>query len=155
MQKLKLIFDFLVSVLVTFFFASVFHTQSVLAGLSELEVDIPFSARLNMTLQDLIGLSTSYCIILSIGLLLAFLTTRFVIKFVNVDARFIYAIAGALCVLIILVAMQPILNITLLAGARTGLGVGLQMFAGSIGGYTYASLRFRSRNSNNKLIQQG
>jgi uncharacterized membrane protein YeaQ/YmgE (transglycosylase-associated protein family) len=42
---------------------------------------------------------------------------------------------------VILIAMQPVLGVTLIAGARSSFGIILQIIAGMIGGFCFMRLR--------------
>jgi len=101
-----------------------------------------------MIWQDALGLLPTYGVIIAVTLVLAFLATHFIVKRLNQNAsgssnrtRFIlFTIAGGLSFLLMLIAMQPILNVTLIAGARTTLGLSAQCMAGICAGGLYSYL---------------
>lgn len=140
-NKLTLVLHFAVAGVLCVISAILLHTQMVLAQLAQIGIEISFADRLYMSSQDLLGLSPTYGSIVLIGLGLAFVVTFYINKYTFVKSYYLYVLAGGLAVLTILMAMYPILNITLLAGARTPLGLMLQMFAGCVGGFCFAYLR--------------
>nr|WP_136252555.1 hypothetical protein [Ningiella ruwaisensis] len=134
------IFVLIVASAVGFVFASIFHTQAVLAKLSEIDIQIPFNERLTTTGQDLIGLAPTYGPLVLVALLIAFSIAGALNKKLHLKRAYLYPVAGAVAFLVMLLAMQPILNVTLLAGARGLSGMVLQMIAGLIAGLIFAQL---------------
>jgi len=128
-------------VLVSFIVASLFHTQSVLYRLSQLGTQIPINARVESILNDLIGLAPSYGLMLLVGLSIAFFVTSLLLRKTGISSVLLYCLSGFVAVLVILLAMQPILNITLLASARGYLGFFFQCSAGALGGLLFGALR--------------
>jgi hypothetical protein len=55
----------------------------------------------------------------------------------------LYPLAGFVAIFVMLLAMQPVLGITLIAGARSTLGIVSQCLAGLIGGWLFMKLRER------------
>lgn len=131
---------------VTFTFASFLHTQSVLSGLVSIGAKIPLSLRIKTVFVDFLGLLPTYGIIVLVGMLIAMPVAIFVMtklhsmrKFIAQKYQiFVYAAAGALAMLCILLAMYPILNVTIIAGARGWFGLFSQSLAGAIGGMAFA-----------------
>ncbi|WP_414829812.1 hypothetical protein [Alteromonas sp. H39] len=127
--------------LVTYSFASIFHTQSVLARLSELNVQIPLAERLATIAYDLAGLLPAYGTAIFAMLFMAMgaasLTGRF-LPHRGALYALICASAGAFGMLVMLLAMHPIMDVTLIAGARDTGGKLLQSSAGFLGGLTFA-----------------
>lgn len=125
--------------LVTYLLASFFHTQRVLHALTDVDVAIGLQSRLTMTVDDIIGLLPKYgsgiALAMLISLLVAVIITR---RFRHTAV--ISALAGATGMLVMLLAMQPIMNVTLIAGAREPVGVALQCLAGAVGGLLFAGL---------------
>ncbi len=127
--------------LVTYGFASIFHTQSVLARLSELDVVIPLTERLATIAYDLAGLLPAYGSAIFAMLFIAMGIASFIGRFLSHQGAlfaFICAVAGATGMLTMLLAMHPIMDVTLIAGARDTGGKLLQSSAGFLGGLTFA-----------------
>jgi hypothetical protein len=132
--------DLLLVTVLTFVLASAFHSQVVLFELIDLGVVINLTDRLSMTIDDIVGLLPTYGVVLLISLLLAFLVGRKLCVYTKLSETIIYPLAGSLGIAAALLAMPPILNITLLAGSRTAAGFISQCLAGAIGGWCFAKI---------------
>lgn len=137
----KLLLHFAISALICAVIACLFHTQMVLLELQKLDVAISLADRLSMSLQDLAGLLPTYGAIVCLGLAIAFTCASLLRKFTRFRSFYLYSFAGASAMLVILLAMQPIMNITFLAGARSFFGISLQVLAGLIGGLCFTHFR--------------
>ena len=142
----RAIFHFVSSWAVGFLLASLFHSISVLMGLVQIGVELNVNDWLSMIWQDAIGLLPTYGAIIAVTLLLAFSITHLIVNRLDLnDAKsatstsrtVLFALAGGLSFLIMLLAMQPVLNVTLIAGARSTLGLAAQCFAGVCAGFLY------------------
>ncbi|GAB3028148.1 hypothetical protein [Bowmanella dokdonensis] len=142
---MHLFWRFLIALLLCFTLASVAHTQFVLAKLAGTGVVIPWSERVSMSLQDWWGLLPTYGAIIAVGLLLAFAVTGFLLKHYRSLSGWLYPLAGLVAILTIHLAMQPIMDITLIAGARTHLGLASQAMAGFVAGWVFYGLRHKPR----------
>jgi hypothetical protein len=142
--------SFLPAWLATFLVASSLHTFQVLNALSSIGVEISSTEWLSTAWKDAVGLLSTYGIIIAVALLLAFwvvtIIRKYAIKHDIKKPRFIAltSVAGASSIAVALLAMQPILNVTLIAGARGYDGFLLQCFAGLLGGFIYGLLRATS-----------
>jgi len=139
-----LVGHFMAASLLTFLLASTVHSQFVLAGLSEIGVEITLSNRLWMTWQDLLGLWASLGPIISVSLLLGFVSCRLLIwqiQALRVYRKWLLPLAGFSAVACMLLAMHPIMNITVIAGARTTLGFLSLCLCGAAGGSLFYYLR--------------
>jgi hypothetical protein len=148
-------FRFTPAWIIAFVFASVLHSHFVLFELAALNINIPVSKWLTMVLEDLSGLLPTYGAIIAVTLTLSFfiasrlnslLEKRALTLTKNgaastFSAAGIFGAAGAIGFLIMLAAMQPILDVTLIAGARSHLGIAAQCIAGFVSGIVYGRLR--------------
>jgi hypothetical protein len=148
-------FCFIPAWLVAFIFASVLHSHFVLFELVALNIHIPASKWLYMVLDDLFGLLPTYGAIISVTLTISFFIASRLNSFLEkraltltkngaagmFGAAGIFGAAGAVGFLIMLAAMQPILDVTLIAGARSNLGIAAQCIAGFVSGIIYSRLR--------------
>ncbi|AWL11201.1 hypothetical protein HMF8227_00705 [Saliniradius amylolyticus] len=132
---------FIIAALVCFTLASIAHTQFVLAEMASVDVTIQWSERLQMTFKDWLGLLPTYGIIIGLGLLLAFLVAGGIEKATRPMPAAFYGLAGFVALLAIHAAMQPIMGITLIAGARTLAGLLTQAVAGFVGGWLFVQMR--------------
>jgi zinc transporter ZupT len=136
---------FFTSVVLCFVLASLFNTQFVIAGLRSVGVAVPLSDQMVMSWYDLIGLAPTYGVVILVGLLIAFLVMRQVEKR-TFESTYWYAFGGALTFIVIVAAMQPILGITLITGARSILGWSAQCLSGALAGVWFAWCFHRSKN---------
>ena len=142
-------FCFIPAWLVAFIFASVLHSHFVLFELVALNIHIPGSKWLYMVLDDLFGLLPFYGAIIAVTLTISFFIASRLNSFLEKraltltknGAAGIFGAAGAVGFLIMLAAMQPILDVTLIAGARSNLGIAAQCIAGFVSGIIYSRLR--------------
>jgi len=134
---LSYILPYIGAVLLTALIASVFSTQFVVAGLSEVGVEIGLIDRLKMTVTDLAMVKLAAGII-AVGFLVGFLVATFGHnKFGGVRLYWLVA-AGAMAWLCTLLLMSYQLQLQPIAGARSHIGLLLQMIAGGAGGYLFA-----------------
>lgn len=147
-HRTKLFISFAVSVVVTYTLASFAHTQQVLSGLLQLGVLIPVADRIAMIAGDWVGLYL-YLAVIAIGLLLAFAVMALVRRVLPVPGWLIYAVGGALAMLVILWSMRELGSLTPIAGARGALGMSLQCLAGATGGAVFGISLTRSGISGN------
>lgn len=120
------------------------QTQNVIARLNDIGADVGIGQRLSMTLYDLIYLGSLYIIFVSLGTLVAYLLGLIVYRIAGFGRPVVFAVAGAVAILVMLMLMkQAFFGVHLIAGARDGLGIGLQMVAGAMGGVMFARMTAR------------
>ena len=147
---LRLCTHFLVAVIFAFIIASLFHSQFVMAELSKVGVEILFNDRLSMSLDDLLGLYPTYGIVIAVSYFISFIVAGLLIKRFTLSPNILYCLAGGAGVTVALLAMHPILEITLLAGARSTFGFICQSLAGAMGSWIFSYLR--THQSTEKVI---
>jgi hypothetical protein len=144
---LRLCTHFLVAVIFAFVLASLFHSQFVMAELTKVGVEILFNDRLSMSLDDLLGLYPTYGVVIAVSFLIAFIVANLLNKRFRLSPYIMYCLAGAIAVAVALLAMHPILDITLLAGARSTFGFVCQCLAGAMGGWIFSYVRNHQTNA--------
>ncbi len=132
----------IIASLTAFVLASILHTQMVLLGLINIDITIGVSAWLRTTFEDIWGLFPTYAPVIALALFLAMLVVVFFTKFIATP-KVLGFIGGAAAMLTVLLTMQPIMDITLIAGAREPLGFALQCLSGAIGGWVFAKIFYR------------
>ncbi|GGW80685.1 hypothetical protein [Alteromonas halophila] len=131
---------------VTYCLASILHTQMVLTGLVQVDVAIPVADWVSMTAYDLWGLLPAYGSATLGAMLIAMLIVSWLVQHQSRMLTLVLCMcAGALAMLVMLLAMQPIMQVTLIAGARSSVGMALQCLAGLLGGLVYAMLWHHQR----------
>ena len=131
----------LLATAVAYLCAAVLHSQTVLAGLTALQVRITSGERLSMTLGDLIGLHL-YAPVIGIGLAIALPVLNLAAPRRWIPSPAVRgAIAGGLAMAVILVTMRQAFGFTPIASAREPIGLALQCVAGALGGMCYGVAR--------------
>jgi len=130
---------FLVSWLFTFTLASLFHSQYVVNQLVDVGVVVSLSDRINLTLDDWLGLLPTYGAIIAIALAIAFFAVVLLAKTFKKYSMALFVASGITAFAVVLVAIESIMNIHIIAGAR-GWGFYLQLLAGALGGLLFALL---------------
>ena len=125
------------SAVATYIVASIFHTQTILHGLTSLGVSVSFMDRLRMTAGDLSGLM-AYSFVIAIGLLIAFSIMGLLGRILPLSPWIRFPIGGMLAMLTMLLVMKAVFSITPIASARELSGLVLQCSAGLIGGLVFA-----------------
>ncbi len=136
---------FIAAWLATFVLASLAHSQMVLNELQALGINISAGLRFESSLNDMLGLAPAYGAVILIALLLGFSVTGFLFKRAAKQNKtlsfWLYPISGFVAILVVHILMHPLLDITLIAGARTTLGLILQCLAGLVGGLIFVKLK--------------
>ena len=130
---------FLVSWLLTFTLASLFHSQYVVNQLVNVGVVVSLSDRINLSLDDWLGLLPTYGAIIAIALAIAFLVSAKLTKNIKQYNMALFIVAGITALAVVLIAIESIMNIHIIAGAR-GWGFYAQLLAGAVGGFAFSQL---------------
>jgi hypothetical protein len=138
---LRLSTHFLAAVILAFVVASLLHSQFVMAELSKVGVEILFNDRLSMSIDDLLGLYPTYGVVIAVSYFISFIVANLLIKRFKLFPYVTYCLAGGVGITVALLTMHPILEVTLLAGARSTLGFLCQSLAGAMGGAMFAHFR--------------
>lgn len=117
--------------------ASVFSTQFVIAGLQSIDVEIPLTTRLSMTLDDF-GILGTMIPAVAACLLPAFLIAGLLWPRVPGGRTLWYVLAGGAALVAELLIMQATFDLMPIAGARSTFGLLMQGVAGASGGWAFA-----------------
>ena len=129
---------YLLAIIVAYLLASITATQSVIARLAEMGVDVNFSERLSMTLHDIGGLAGMFLPMIAAGFLAAFMLTALLCRWLGRRPVALYVLAGAIALITIHLTLNLAFQITPVAIARTTGGLLIQGVAGAVGAYFYA-----------------
>ena len=122
------------------------QTQFVLAALSEAGAGITAQDRISMTLADIAGLGPLYLVFILIGFLIAFLAGALVVRFTPLPRTLVYAVAGAVCMFVMLTLMREVFfGVPVISGARSLAGEISQAVCGAAAGNFFAWLTSRQR----------
>jgi len=120
---------------------------SNLIWLNSVDMPIGIISSLEVLLFDFQRLGILLYGVVIIGFAIAFTFTAVLIKFTNISAKYLYALAGAVSIGTAMYLMVELLfESELLGGNRTFVGKVLHWIAGFIGGYFYYSLISKNKN---------
>ena len=144
MGVLRVLLAFVISAIVLTLLAVIAQSIFVIRGLVEVGAPFELMPSLSMIAADIVGLGPVYGVIIAIGLAVAFLVAWLVSLMFRALRVPIYAVAGAVCVMVVLLLMQEVFfGVQLIAGARSTAGFVAQMLAGLLAGYVFARLSAR------------
>lgn len=143
----RTIVAFLLASAITYALAVAFLTQQVIAKRAAIGANYTLDQQITTFVDNLIGLAPAYVLVLTIALLLGFLIAAVVKRILKPLAPVAYPIGGAAAVYMAIFMIENIAasgGAGALEGARGALGMGLQSFAGFMGGVVFAVTRGRS-----------
>lgn len=129
---------YLLAVIVAYILASITATQSVIARLAEMGVEVNFADRLKMTLQDIAGMAGMFLPMIAAAFLAAFLVAALFCLWLGRRPIALYVLAGSVALIAIHLTLNLAVGITPVAIARTMGGLLVQGLAGAVGAYFYA-----------------
>lgn len=129
---------YLLAVIVAYLLASITATQSVIARLAEMGVEVNFVDRLRMTLHDIAGMAGMFLPLIAAAFLVAFLLSALLCRWLGRRSIALYVLAGAVALIAIHLSLNLAFGITPVAIARTTGGLLIQGLAGAVGAYLYA-----------------
>lgn len=137
---LRWIGAWLAGTLVTYALGSAFMTQVVVADLGALGVTVDAGARLEMTIRDIVGLSTSYLPLIALAQAIAQLVATGIARALGGFRQALAIAAGATAMLCLLLILKQVLGLNPLSGSRGIGGHALQVTAGAVGGLLFARI---------------
>jgi MFS family permease len=130
-----------VAVVTAYALATLAATQSVIGRLNGMGIPISLAERLQMSASDQLGMAGLYLPLITVALLLAWPVAGWLGRRSPERRTLLFVFAGATAMLCIHLALNWSFDITLVAVARTPLGLLSQVLAGAAAGYLYARLR--------------
>lgn len=121
----------------TYVLASIASTQSVLASLAELGVNIDLTTRFAAIGHDLLGLMTIYLPIIAIAFLIAWPATALTVRWLPRLRTIGYVLAGFAAIIAAHLILKQLVEITGIAATRTTFGLVIQGLAGAAGGLIF------------------
>jgi len=141
---MRIVLAFVVAVLGCYLAAATFSSLHVLGQLSAMNIDVSFGQSLGMIGHDWLGLTGIFLPVSVIGLGVAFLIARQLLRLPPLQTltTFAYVSAGAVALVAIHLILTLVFDIHPIAASRTTGGLALQGLAGAFGGWLYV---WRSR----------
>ncbi|TXS94007.1 hypothetical protein FV139_10325 [Parahaliea maris] len=128
------------ALILTYILAVVLATASVMDSLRDMGVAVSATVQVQATWHDLLGMTSTYLVLLAVALLVAFVVAAGVIRLVGGGRLLWYSLAGAVAVLVLHITLQLVLHISPVAAARSAMGLAGQCLAGAVGGWFFALL---------------
>ncbi|MBT5103623.1 MAG: hypothetical protein HOA40_04890 [Porticoccaceae bacterium] len=147
--------SFLVAVAIATVLLVTQTTASNIAWLSSMDMPIDTSVVASMLIGDLIGMNFKgefpVAALIFVGMLIAFVVARIVLVWVDIDKRYLYALAGG-AALFAIVGLMPLAfyNLDLIAGARSLLGKVYLICSGMIAGYYFGARQTEGSTDENR-----
>ena len=126
------------AVIDTVILTSIVSTQLVLADVAGFGVAVSLNDRIGATLHDLIGLGPALALLIAASFAVAFPLAAFLQRRFGASPMLWYMAAGLLAMPAALMLLKVIMGGTLLASARTPLGMLLVALCGLVGGWVFA-----------------
>jgi len=136
-NMLRVMGAFLLAVIVGYVAAAAATTQSVMARLADMGVEVPLGDRLLTTGQDVVGMASSYLPIIAIAFAIAFPVAALILRWRPQWRWFGYPLAGAVAILVVHLALEATFGFTPVAAVRTTLGLVIQVICGAVGGWVF------------------
>ena len=146
---------YLAAVVIAYLLASIMATQSVVASLAGMGVEVELATRLTMTLKDIAGMAPMFLPMVAFALLIAFMSAALLCRWLHRWRLPLYVLAGATGLVCIHLGLNLAFAITPVAIARTGGGLLLQAIAGAAAGYAYLAPARRMDGSPSTLSTGG
>jgi MFS family permease len=132
---------FIPATILAFVLASVLSTQMILANVQAMGLDVSMGVRLNTTFQDLIGMASSYLILITIAFILGLPVAAWLSRRAPSRSALLFTLAGFVAIAVLHLAIQAALSIHPVPVTRTLPGFLGQCLAGAAGGWCYYRLR--------------
>ena len=140
---MKTIVIFVAAVVFAATLTSIVSTQLVLADIQSFGLAVSLGDRLQATLHDLLGLALPLVMLIGLSFLVAFFVARNAIRMIGGNKMIWYMAAGFTSVPAGIFLIKYFMGGTLLASARTSLGMLLVACCCMSGGWLFAHLNLR------------
>jgi len=134
---LRVLKAFFFAVLLTYALASVMATLSVLGNLQSMGVDVSVAVALRTAIHDMVGLSSSYLVLILLALALGLPVAAGLSKVMPSCRLVLFVLAGFTAIVALHVIVKAIFGLSAIAATRTMSGLIIQGAAGAVGGYVY------------------
>lgn len=137
---MKVVGGFIVAVIVTYILGALFISQGNISAVIGMGFDVTLGDRVNAAIHDVTHMYDLYLPLVIIGLLIAFLVTGIILRFVP-NLRLIgFVSAGVVGMIALHVIMKAVLGLSGIAPTREVTGLLAQGLAGGFGGWAYYAL---------------
>lgn len=137
---LRVLKAFFPALLLAYVVASVLATASVMDSLRGMGVEVTAHTQLQATWHDLLGMSTSYLLLILVAFVIALPVAALLSKQLGGWRLPLFLLAGAVALLALHLLLSAVMQVTPVAAARTAAGLAGQCLAGALGAGLYALL---------------
>lgn len=137
---LRVLKAFFPAVILTYVLASILSTQIILGNLQGMGVDVSAMVRLGTTFHDLVGLTSSYLVLILVAFVLGLSVAAGLTKLMPSYRLTLFVLAGFVAIVALHLIMKAVLGLSGIAATRTMAGLLSQGMAGAVGGYLYYRL---------------
>ncbi|MBE9539666.1 MAG: hypothetical protein IMF06_11330, partial [Proteobacteria bacterium] len=120
---LRVLKAFFPAVLLTYMLASIFSTQVILGNLQGMGVDVSGAIRLSTTFHDLVGLTSSYLVLILIAFILGLPVAAGLTKLMPDYRLVLFVLAGFVAIVALHLIMKAVLGLSGIAATRTMFGL--------------------------------
>lgn len=146
---LRILVAWLAAVVAATVAGSLIQSQFALAAIGRIHEPVAWRDRLAVYGHDLVHFAPLWGAIVALGLLIAFAVAGWFGRYRPAWRWTLFPLAGLLAVLTALLVMQAMLPVTLIAAARSGLGLLLLCLGGALGGAVYLTVApYRQKGQN-------
>ncbi len=131
---------FFPAVLLAYVLASILFTQFNLATLQTMGSEVTMGVRLDTTFEDLIGMASSYLLLILVAFILGLPVAAGLNRLVPGHRALLFTLAGFAAIVALHLIMKSVLGVSAIAVTRTLPGLVGQGLAGAVGGYCYHRL---------------
>ncbi len=128
---------YIASVFIAYLLASVAATQVVLSHVSAMGVGVSPADRLFASLHDLLGLASSYLVLIAAAFALAMPVAAGLCRRLPHQRALLYALAGFTAIVALHMIMKAVLGVSGIAATRSLPGLLSQGAAGAVGGLCF------------------
>ncbi len=146
---LKTTIHFLATIVITTVLISIVSSQLVLADIQSFGLNVSIEDRLEVTANDIIGMGPILLLMVGLSLLVAFVLARYSCRFLGGNRTIWTVIAGLSSLPVTLYLIKYFMGVTILASARTTIGMFLIACSCALGGWMFSILTTKSGDKNN------
>lgn len=128
---------------------SLIQSHFTLAAIGRIHEPVAWRDRLVVYGHDLVHFAPLWGVIVALGLLIAFVAAGWLGRYRPAWRSTLFPLAGLVAVLTALLVMEAMLPVTVIAAARSGLGLLLLCLGGALGGAVYLAVAPYRQNGQN------
>jgi|AntAceMinimDraft_5_1070358.scaffolds.fasta_scaffold01051_10 hypothetical protein len=128
---------FFPAVLLAYVLASILFTQTILAAVQGMGLEVSAGMRLATTVDDLVGMSSSYLPLILVAFILGLPVAAGLTRLLPAHRALLFTLAGFVAIVALHSIMKAVLGVSGIAATRTLPGLLAQGLAGAVGGCCY------------------